>query len=108
MTGMKKYLKDFRVLNGGRVFFGNNNYAYIRGYGTLATGYLTIRKVAFVEGLKHNLISASQLVKGTYLKIVFSEERSKISRRKTQSSSKVVLLKSPRVGDLFPLDFTPI
>ena len=78
MTGMKKYLKDFRPLNGGRVFFGNNDYAYIRGYGTLTNGHLTIRKVAFVEGLKHNLISASQLVIGTNLKIVFSEERSKI------------------------------
>ena len=101
MTGKKKYLKDFRALDGGRVFFGNNDYAYIRGYGTLATGYMTISKVAFVEGLKHNLISASQLVIGTFLKIVFSEERSKISKRKTKTTPKVVLLRSPRVGTFF-------
>ncbi|TLX70168.1 DDE-type integrase/transposase/recombinase [Labilibacter sediminis] len=108
MTGMKKYLKDFRILDGGRVFFGNNDFALIRGYGTLTNGHLTIRKVAYVEGLKHNLISASQLVIGTHLKIVFSEEHSKISRRKTLDTPKTTLLKSPRVGDLFPLDFTPI
>ena len=38
----------------------------------------TIRKVAYMEGLQHNLISASQLVAGTRLKLSFDDEGSKI------------------------------
>ena len=65
MTGMKKYLKDYRRLEGGKFYFRNNHHADIHGYGTLTNGQLTIKHVAYVEGLKHNLISASQLVVGT-------------------------------------------
>ena len=36
----------------------------------------TIQKVAYVEGLQHNLISVSQLFVGTGLKVTFDGEGS--------------------------------
>ena len=60
MTGKIKYLKDFHELQGaGYVKFGNKDLAEIKGYGKITNADFTINKVAYVEGLKHNLISVS-------------------------------------------------
>ncbi|KAL4564910.1 hypothetical protein LXL04_028986 [Taraxacum kok-saghyz] len=105
MTGRKEQLRDFRNLkDGGRVKFGNNHTAEIKGYGKITNGEFTINRVAYVEGLKHNLISVSQLVVGTGLKITFDDEGSVIEDKKTKN----VILKSERKGEMFPLDMTPI
>lgn len=49
----------------------------------------SIRKVAYVEGLQHKLISVSQLVVGTGSKVLFNEEGLEIIEKK----SKLVFLK---------------
>ena len=54
-----------------------------------------VNRVAYVEGLKHNLISVSQLVVGTGNQVIFDEEGSIISNKQT----KEILLKSKRKGD---------
>ena len=105
MTGKKENLHDFRSLeNGGVVKFGNNHKCKVKGYGKITNGNFTINRVAFVEGLQHNLISVSQLVVGTSNQVLFNEEGSVISNIKT----KEVLLKSKRKGDMFTLDIVPI
>ncbi|KAL4582285.1 hypothetical protein LXL04_006830 [Taraxacum kok-saghyz] len=105
MTGRKEQLRDFRKLkDGGRVNFGNNHTAEIKGYGQITNGEFTIKRVAYVEGLKHNLISVSQLFVGTGLKITFDDEGSVIEDKKTKN----VILKSERKGEMFPLDMKPI
>ena len=105
MTGRKEQLRDFRKLkDGGRVKFGNNHTAEIKGYGQITNGEFTIKRVAYVEGLKHNLKSVSQLVVGTGLKITFDDEGSVIEDKKTKN----VILKSERKGEMFPLDMKPI
>ena len=63
-------------------------------------GEFSIRKSAYVEGLQHNLISVSQLVVGTGLKVSFDDEGSEIIDKKT----KAVLLKSKRKGEMFHLN----
>ena len=79
MIGRKEQFRDFRKLkDGGRVKFGNNHTAEINGYGQITNGEFTIKRVAYVEGLKHNLISVSQLVVGTGLRIPFDDEGSVI------------------------------
>ncbi|KAI3515988.1 hypothetical protein L1887_14895 [Cichorium endivia] len=66
MTGKREYLRDYRTLDdAGNVPFGNNETCPIRGYDKITNGQFTINRVAFVEGLKHNLVSISQLVVGT-------------------------------------------
>ena len=105
MTGRKEELREYRSLsNGGNVKFGNNSYGTIKGYGMITNGDFTIRKAAYVEGLQHNLISVSQLVGGTGLKVSFDDEGSEIIEKK----SKRVILKSKRKGEMFPLNLNLI
>ncbi|XP_052623142.1 uncharacterized protein LOC128128382 [Lactuca sativa] len=56
------------------------------------------------ERLQHNLISVSQLVVGTGLKVSFDDEGSEI----IEKQSKIVLLKSERKGEMYPLNLSPI
>jgi len=95
MTGRREALHEFRTLrDGGRVRYGNNANCEIKGYGMITNGKFSMRKVAYVEGLQHNLIGISQLVVGTGLKVEFNDEGSEIIEKK----SKAVVLKSKIVG----------
>ncbi|KAL4590865.1 hypothetical protein LXL04_003810 [Taraxacum kok-saghyz] len=48
MTGRKEQLRDFRKLkDGGRMKFGNNHIAEIKGYGQITNGEFTIKRVAY-------------------------------------------------------------
>ncbi|XP_052625831.1 uncharacterized protein LOC128132873 [Lactuca sativa] len=76
----------------------------IKGYGMITNGEFSIRKVAYVEGLQHNLISISQLFAGTSLKVSFDDEGSKI----IEKQMKKILLKSERKGEIFPLNLNLI
>ena len=105
VTERKEELREFRSLqNGGNVKFGNNSYGTIKGYGMITNGDFTIRKVSYVEGLQHNLISVSQLVGGTGLKVSFDDEGSEIIEKKSNK----VILKSDQKGEMFPLNLKPI
>nr|GFD33608.1 retrovirus-related Pol polyprotein from transposon TNT 1-94 [Tanacetum cinerariifolium] len=44
----------------GTVRFGNNDFAVIAGYGDVVIGSMTIKKVCYVKGLRHNLFSVGQ------------------------------------------------
>ena len=91
MMGRKEELREFRALkHGGRVNFENHSLGEIKGYGIIINGEFSIRKVAYVEGLQHNLVSVSQFVVGTRLKVSFDDEGSKI----IEMATKNVLLKS--------------
>lgn len=74
MNGMKSQLWEFRSLKDtGRVKYGNNAMGEIKGHMMITKGEFTIRKVACVEGLHHNLISVPQLVVGTRLNVLFTD-----------------------------------
>jgi len=46
----------------GYITYGDNNKGIILGFGIIGDGTgLTIKNVLYVEGLKHNLLSISQL-----------------------------------------------
>jgi len=78
--------------------------ATVKGYGKITNGTFTVKKVAYVKGLIHILISVSQLCVGTGHSITFDEEGSMIKDKLT----KKVFLKSKRQGDMYPMDMTPI
>ena len=90
--------------NAGVVNFGNNQKCKVKVYGKVTYGNFTINQVAYIEGLKHNLVNVSQLVVGTGNQVVFDEEGIFISNKDT----KEVLLRSKRKGDMFTLDMKPI
>ncbi|XP_052625919.1 uncharacterized protein LOC128132944 [Lactuca sativa] len=91
MTGRREELREFQArTDGGCVKYSNNSYDIIKGYGMITNRDFSIRKVAYMEGLKHSLISISQLVVGSGLKVSFDDEGSEIIEKK----SKTVWLKS--------------
>ncbi|GJR61859.1 hypothetical protein Tco_1504021 [Tanacetum coccineum] len=60
MTGNLKLLCNFVEKYLGTVYFGNDQFAPIIGYGDLVQGNITINRVYYVEGLNHNLSSVGQ------------------------------------------------
>jgi len=62
MTGDRTKFLSLEEKNGGLVAFGGGNKGQIKGIGAIGmTGEYLIEKVYHVEGLKHNLLSISQL-----------------------------------------------
>ena len=62
MTGDKQCFISFIKKEGGLVTFGNNDKGQIKGKGTIGkNNSAKIEDVQYVEGLKHNLLSISQL-----------------------------------------------
>ncbi|KAI3770337.1 hypothetical protein L6452_01465 [Arctium lappa] len=60
MTGQKEILSNFKDKYCGTVRFGNDQFSPIMGYGDVQQNNVTIKKVSYVEGLRHNLFSIGQ------------------------------------------------
>ena len=62
MTGDKNLFQELDRKRSGNVTFGDNSKGVIQGIGIIGNNSKTlIKHVLFVEGLKHNLLSISQL-----------------------------------------------
>ena len=62
MTGDSSMLMDITPKNSGHVTYGDNNKGKILGIGKIGTHSSTsTENVLLVDGLKHNLLSVSQL-----------------------------------------------
>ncbi|KAI3752823.1 hypothetical protein L2E82_24860 [Cichorium intybus] len=66
MTGYKSLLEDFVKKNGPVVTYGDNSHGQTKGYGTIRCKSVQFSNVSYVKGLKHNLISISQLCDADY------------------------------------------
>ncbi|KAJ9535723.1 hypothetical protein OSB04_un001123 [Centaurea solstitialis] len=74
MTGRKELLANFKQKYGWNVRFRNKLSAPIMGYGDILHHKITINKVAYVEGLSHNLLSIGKLC-DKKLEVNFRETR---------------------------------
>ena len=82
MTGDSTLLTQFEEKAGPSITFGDDIKGYTMGYGLISKENVIIDQVALVEGLKHNLLSISQLCdKGN--KVWFSSEASVVSDKHT-------------------------
>ena len=61
MSGDKSLFLDLVSYNGGIVKFGNNENAAIVEKGNVSAGAGRIQNVLYVKGLKHSLLSVSQI-----------------------------------------------
>ncbi|KAJ9542728.1 hypothetical protein OSB04_029234 [Centaurea solstitialis] len=95
MTGSKSVLSNYREERGPAVTFGGNGKGQTRGYGTLTNGVTTFKRVAYVEGLMHNLLSISQLCDNNH-KVSFSKKKCKVKNRR-----KEVILTGVRQADIY-------
>ena len=99
MTGFRHLLQDFVERPGGRVSFGNKMTGFIKGYGVLTNGKVTIQKVLYVDGLGHNLFSTSQFCDGYFL-VLFS-----ITNCLIIDCDGDDIIEGRRFGDLYVIDF---
>ncbi|KAJ9545288.1 hypothetical protein OSB04_024995 [Centaurea solstitialis] len=95
MIGSKSVLSNYREERGPAVSFGGNGKGQTRGYGTLTNGVTTFKRVAYVEGLMHNLLSISQLCDKNH-KVSFSKKKCKVKNRR-----KEVILTGVRHADIY-------
>ncbi|GKA84066.1 integrase, catalytic region, zinc finger, CCHC-type containing protein [Tanacetum coccineum] len=66
MTGDRSLLKNFVKKFIGFVYFGNDYFAAITGYGDYVQGNITMCHVYYVEGLGHDLFSVGQFCNGDH------------------------------------------
>ncbi|KAI3681921.1 hypothetical protein L6452_36728 [Arctium lappa] len=82
MTGNMSCLQDFKHINGGHVAFGDNlTGGKISGKGNVTKGKMTFEDVYYVDQLKYNLLSVSQVV-----------------------DESMILLRTPRKDNVYCLD----
>jgi len=100
MTGDKKKFKNFKKKEQGFVTYEDNNKGKILGTGDIGwENTLEIKDVLYVEGLKHNFLSISQLCdKG--LKVIFESDYCTIHQR----DSKEIALKGMRYNNIYLID----
>ncbi|KAL8099662.1 hypothetical protein AgCh_032065 [Apium graveolens] len=96
MTGNKALLSDFVEKAGPSVSYGDGNIGKTLGYGNINLGNVIIKEVALVSGLKHNLLSVSQICDRGYHVDFFEEHCEVLSK----SIGKVVL-KGYRHGNIY-------
>ncbi|KAJ9553055.1 LOW QUALITY PROTEIN: hypothetical protein OSB04_017100 [Centaurea solstitialis] len=61
MTGTLELLSSYKKQEGSSVAFRVNQKGKIKGYGMIVKGEVRMNQMSYVDGLKHNLISVSQL-----------------------------------------------
>ncbi|GJT76652.1 hypothetical protein Tco_1043377 [Tanacetum coccineum] len=81
MTGFKSYLHKYVDQPGPKVVFGDDSTCITKGYGSIKCNGIVHTKVAFVNGLKYNLISISQLCDAKYI-VQFDKKRGIILQKK--------------------------
>ncbi|GKE45588.1 retrovirus-related pol polyprotein from transposon TNT 1-94, partial [Tanacetum coccineum] len=100
MTGVKSYLHKYVEQPGPKVVIRDDSTCTTEGYGSIKCNGIIFIKVVFVDGLKYNLISISQLCDAKYI-VQFDRKRETIF-----NSNKEVEMIAPRVRDVYVLDMT--
>nr|GEZ40477.1 retrovirus-related Pol polyprotein from transposon TNT 1-94 [Tanacetum cinerariifolium] len=94
------YLKRYSKESSPKVVFGDNSSGDTEGYVLVNCNGITFTKVAYVNGLKHTLISISQLCDANF-KVLFIKTQRTIFNEK----DKVVLI-APRRRDVYVIDMS--
>ncbi|GJY60837.1 retrovirus-related pol polyprotein from transposon TNT 1-94 [Tanacetum coccineum] len=102
MTGVKSYLHKYVEQLGPKVVFGDKSSCITEGYGLINYGGIVFTKVAFVKGLKYNLISISQLCDAKYI-VQFDDKQGTIF-----NANKEIVLIAPRRNDVYVLDMSSL
>ncbi|KAJ9566123.1 hypothetical protein OSB04_002089 [Centaurea solstitialis] len=104
MTGIMSLLEDFKRFEGGHVAFGDNpNGGKISGKGKVSKGKMTFDDVYFVEQLKYNLLSVSQVCDKKFGVFFTDTECLNLAPGYKIDESKV-MLRTPRKDNVYCLD----
>ncbi|GJR75386.1 retrovirus-related pol polyprotein from transposon TNT 1-94 [Tanacetum coccineum] len=102
VTGVKSYLHKYLEQPGLKVVFGDNSSCITEGYGSINCGGIIFTKVTFVNGLKYNLISISQLCDAKYT-VQFNDKQ-----RTIFNANKEIVLIAPRRNDVYVIDMSSL
>ena len=100
MTGDSTLLTEFKERAGPSITFGDDSKGFTMGYGLISKNNVIIDEVALVDGLKHNLLSISQLCdRGN--SVSFNSEACVVTNKKDNK----VVLTGVRKGNVYLADF---
>ncbi|GKC19666.1 retrovirus-related pol polyprotein from transposon TNT 1-94 [Tanacetum coccineum] len=102
VTSVKSYLHKYVEQPGPKVVFGDNSSCITEGYGSINCKGIVFTKVAFVNGLKYNLISIGQLCDAKYT-VQFDDKQGTIF-----NANKEIVLIAPRRNDVYVLDMSSL
>ncbi|GJX07484.1 ribonuclease H-like domain-containing protein [Tanacetum coccineum] len=109
MTGNIAYLSDFKEFDGGYVTFGGGAHGgRISGKGTLKTDSLDFKDVYFVNELKFNLFSVSQMCDKKNYVLFTDTECLVLSPNFKLPDETQILLKIPRKDNMYSFDMKNI
>nr|GEY85680.1 ribonuclease H-like domain-containing protein [Tanacetum cinerariifolium] len=109
MTWNMSYLSDFEELNGGYVAFSDNpKGGKISGKGKIRTGKLDFDDVYFVNELKFNLFSVSQMCDKKNIILFTDTECLVLSHELNLSDGNQMLLRVPRENNIYNVDLKNI
>ncbi|GKA52475.1 ribonuclease H-like domain-containing protein [Tanacetum coccineum] len=109
MTGNIAYLSDFKQFDGGYVAFGGGAYGgKITGKRTLKTDNLDFKDVYFVNELKFNLFSVSQMCDKKNYVLFTDTECLVLSPNFKLPDENQILLKIPRKDNMYSFDMKNI
>ncbi|GKA93285.1 retrovirus-related pol polyprotein from transposon TNT 1-94 [Tanacetum coccineum] len=94
------YLNRSSKESGPKVVFGDNTSGDTEGYDLVNYNGITFTRVAYVNGLKHNLISISQLCDANF-KFLFTKTQGTIFNQNDE-----VVLIAPRKRDIYVIDMS--
>ncbi|KAL4562224.1 hypothetical protein LXL04_034422 [Taraxacum kok-saghyz] len=102
MIGFKSLLDDYVKKDGPVVTYGDNSKGQTKGFGTIKCKSVEFKNVSYVKGLKHNLVSISQLCDADY-EVHFNKKEGKVI-----DSKMVPVLTANRQNDIYVLEiFSP-
>ncbi|GJW01632.1 putative ribonuclease H-like domain-containing protein [Tanacetum coccineum] len=109
MTGNIAYLTDFKEFNGGYVTFGGGAYGgKITGKGTLKTDCLNFEDVHYVDVLKFNLFSVSQMCDKKNFVLFTDTECLVLSQNFKLPDENQILLRIPREDNMYSFNMKNI
>ncbi|KAI3677472.1 hypothetical protein L6452_36734 [Arctium lappa] len=105
MTGNMSCLQDFKHINGGHVAFGDNlTGGKISGKGNVTKGKMTFEDVYYVDQLKYNVLSVSQVCDKQHSILFTNTEYMILAPGFKVVDESMILLRTPRKDNVYCLD----
>ncbi|KAI3697255.1 hypothetical protein L6452_30136 [Arctium lappa] len=105
MTGNMSCLQDFKHINGGHVAFGDNlTGGKISGKGNVTKDKMTFEDVYYVDQLKYNLLSVSQVCDKQHSILFTNTECLILAPGFKVVDESMILLRTPRKDNVYCLD----
>ncbi|KAJ9560760.1 hypothetical protein OSB04_005920 [Centaurea solstitialis] len=109
MTGIMSLLENFKKFDGGHVAFGENpKGGKVSGKGKISKGMMTFEDVYYVEQLKYNLLSVSQVCDKKHSILFNDEECMILSPEFKIVDENMILLRAPRKNNVYCLDLEDV